>query len=55
MTFLGGLEYVEKIEKYLEKKIICRDFNFFLINSHCTCSKLSFEVCNYFVAKNLKF
>ena len=55
LNFLGSSSISRKLKILTKKIIFCRDSHSFLLNPYYTCSQLSFEVYNSFVAQNWSF
>ena len=51
----NGPPFGKKIENFKKKFFFCKKSYFFFLNSHCKCSKLSFDVYNSHVTKKIKF
>ena len=51
----ASLENDAKIEKIGKNIFFCWKLYFFYLNLNCTCSQLSFEVYNIYIAQNFKF
>ena len=54
-NIFAGFENDAKIEKIGKNIFFARNCTFFYLNLNCTCSQLSFEVYNIYIAQNFKF
>ena len=54
-TFLPASKMTRKLKKSEKKFFFARNCTFFYLNLNCTCSQLSFEVYNIYIAQNFKF